>query len=298
MKNKIRYKRTFWTPFLILLFTLITTSCQQKKEESTKSKITVSILPQKYLVEQIAGNNFEIEVLIPPGASPVTYEPLPKQLANVKGSEIYFQIGHLVFEETWGDKIKSINPGLRVVNLSENLNLIEGDHAHGEVHDGHEEHVNPHIWMSPVLMKTMAKYVSEVLQDTHPENKQLFESNFNVFAKKIDSLDVELRDLFSGLENKNFLIYHPALTYFARDYGLSEFSLEKDGKEPSPKEFAELVVFARENKINKILVQSQFDKNNAITLAKEINAEIVTIDPLSEDWMQEVINLKNIFIGE
>lgn len=278
----------FTLPIFLMFFVF---SCKQNAKEESRPVITVSILPQKYMAEQIAGDKFDVEVLIPPGASPVTYEPLPKQLTQIKASEVYFQIGHLVFEDVWTSKIKNINPDLDVINLSENIDLIEGDHGHG--HD-HQEHANPHIWMSPLLMKKMANKVNETLKNKYPEDNHFFETNYLVFEKKLDSLHIELKAAFNKSTNKSFLIYHPALSYFARDYGLKEFSLEREGKEPSPKEFAALINSAKSENIKKILVQSQFDKSNATALAKEIGAEVISIDPLSENWFQEIVNLKNI----
>lgn len=279
--------------FFFLVF--LAFSCNQHTENDTKPVITVSILPQKYLVEQLAGDKFEIEVLIPPGASPVTYEPLPRQLTQIKESEVYFQIGQLVFEQAWTSKIKTIQPELEIVNLSENMKLMEGDHEHG---DGNHEHVNPHIWMSPLLMKEMAHTVNLALQKLQPENAQFFETNNEAFQTKLDSLHLSLLATFTETKNKSFLIYHPALAYFAKDYGLHEISLEKDGKEPSPRAFAELIDLARKENIDKILVQSQFDKSNATTLAKEIGAEVISINPLSENWEEEIVNLKKILAQE
>jgi zinc transport system substrate-binding protein len=281
--------------FGFLLLILIANSCKSVSDDNSKPIITVSILPQKYLVEQIAGDKVEVDVLIPPGASPVAYEPLPKQLSNLKKSNVYFQVGHLIFEEVWTEKIKNVNPELKIESLSDNMQLIEGDHNHGA---HHHHHFNPHIWMSPINMKLMAQDVYDVLVENLPEHNKLFSDNFEVFQNKLDSLHKELKAAFDNTTNKNFLIYHPPLTYFAKAYGFNEYSLEKDGKEPSPKEFAELVDVAKNKNINKILVQNQFDKSNAETLAKEIGAEIVSIDPLSENWFKEIVHLKKILTQE
>ena len=126
-----QYRMRFVIPGFVVMLLLLTLSCKQNNEKNEKAVITVSILPQKFLVEQIAGDNYDVEVLIPPGASPVTYEPLPRQLIQIKKSDIYFQVGHLVFEHSWTNKIKNINPGMAVINLSDNLDLIAGDHDHG-----------------------------------------------------------------------------------------------------------------------------------------------------------------------
>lgn len=271
---------------LILILLFIGVSCTTQKSEKN-NLITVSILPQKYFVEKIAGDLVKVQVLIPPGASPSTYSLLPSQMKDLSNSKAWLRIGKIGFEDAWYQKIEQANPDLKVFNTSDSAKWIT---AEEEIHGDHthQHGVDPHIWMSPDEVLHIAGLTYQALADLYPDKSHAFEQNFESFRTEVELLDEELTTRFDSLENRKFLIFHPALTYFARDYKLEQVALEVEGKEPSPKYMGQLVNQARQNNIRVVFIQKEFDQENAQQLADELDGEVVQIDPLSEEWETQI----------
>lgn len=271
-------------------------SCASKKSaEQAKPAITVSILPQKTFVEKIAGDDVDIQLLVPPGASPESYSLLPSQLKKVSQSQIWFRIGYLGFELSWSDKIAEISQSLQVVNLSEGLDLVIGEETrHGD--HIHYKGVDPHTWLSPALVKQMAKKMAEVISGLIPEKSSEYQANYEKFAAEIDELDKKIREALKDHQGRSFIIFHPSLTYFARDYGLIQHSLESEGKEPTPQHMAEVVDLAQKENIRVIYIQNEFDKEHARVFAEEINGKILEVKPLSDDWKENLMEMTTQFI--
>ncbi len=285
---------------IILLFVVaaLLFACNSKKtgnQDDGRPVITVSILPQKTFVEKISGDDFKINVLIPPGASPAAYTLLPSQLKEIARSEVWFRIGYIGFEQSWQEKIKQANKEMRVVDLSEGLNLIYGEEEqHGDhVHVGG---VDPHIWMSPSLVKQMAKRILNVLAELRPENSDKYQANYMEFVKEIDQLDIKIRNELKEFRGSEFITFHPSLSYFAREYGLVQHSLETGGKEPTPQHLREVVDLAKENGINVIYIQTEFDRDHARVFAEEIDGEIIEIRPLDPQWAENLMEITHIFV--
>lgn len=276
---------------LLLLALLFGMACSSPKNDE-QDLITVTILPQKYIVEKIAGDLLRVQVLVPPGAGPETYSLVPSQMKELSGSLAWLRIGKVGFEDAWSEKIIQANPDLKVFDTSQQADWIadeivqHGDHVHAHG-------VDPHIWMSPAEVQKIATLTYQALASLFPDKVELFEQNYHTFLSEIDLLDQELLNQFEGLENREFLIFHPALSYLARDYDLEQISLEVDGKEPSPKYMSELVKHAREAGIRVVLIQKEFDKENAQQLAKELQGEVVQIDPLAENWAEGLRDIAN-----
>lgn len=276
---------------LFILFFLAGLFSCNHQQNNNKPVVTVSILPQKYFVEKITGDHFNVNVMIPPGASPVTYEPSPKQMKELSASGVYFRIGHIEFEKSWMKKLKNIHPDMEVVDLSVNANLIEPDtDHHNHSHDDHHHHhgIDPHIWTSPKEVKNQVELIYRYFSDNYPDLKNEFTVNFNSFQKEIDSLDNYIESKLNPYKGKKFLIFHPALSYLARDYGLKQISIEIDGKEPTPLNMQEIISVAKSEKIKIVFVQKQFSTHNAEVIAREINGSVVQIDPLSYNWSESI----------
>ena len=272
---------------LILAVSIALFSCQPKKAVKKENLISVSILPQKYFVERIAGNDFEVNVLIPPGASPATYEPTPMQMKDIAQSVAYFRIGHIPFENVWLNNLIEGAGEIKVFDLSKGIELVRGPEVqHGD--HFHEGGIDPHIWSSPKAVKTVAENLYKGLAELAPANKKKYEENLNKFIEELDQLDQIASESFLNAEYKAFMIFHPALSYLARDYGVEQIAIEMDGKEPSPAHMQHLVVEAQEHGVKMVLIQKQFNKENAEAIAKEIGAKVVQIDPLHEDWFAEM----------
>lgn len=293
--------------YLITILFILNTSCNSGEEKASPPVISVSILPQKYLVDKITSEKYKVNVLIPSGASPAIYEPSPFQINQLNNSSLYLRIGEIIFEKTWIKKISKQNPDLKIVNLSENIVFIEAqDHKHSddEVHHAKSHHKNnehgkdPHIWMSPKNMKIISENILAGLTESFPSDSIMFAENYEILIDEInfiDSLFSSSREILSGL---NFLIYHPALAYLARDYEMTQHVLEFEGKEPGPAHIASIIDMAQELNIGYIFVQRQFSIDNAKSLANEIDAEIIVIDPLGENWDEQLLNIHNILISK
>jgi len=278
--------------FLLLLLPGILSACVNRPEaETSKARVTVSILPEVYFVRQIAGDLFDIDVMVPPGANPAIYEPTPQQLHGLSQSSLFLKIGYSAFESAWMEKLQSVNPAMAITDLSRGIPLIEEDHEH----DGMHSSVNPHTWLSPKNAEIIARNTAEDLTLTFPVDSALFRQNLQVLLQKIRELDSIIHSDLDSLSGRSFLIYHPALSYFARDYGLEQYSMEHDGKEPSPAHMKYLADVAKEKGISVIFLQMQFDQHNAEALARETGASIVQINPLDPEWYEQMLSISGVF---
>ncbi len=273
----------------LYLFFVILFACQPKTKE-TSNLVSVSILPQKYFVEQIAGNLLQVNVLVPPGSSPHNYEVLPSQMKDLAKSKAWLQIGLLTFEDAWKGKLADINKDLQIVNCSEGILPLAGDDHHEEGHE-HAGAFDPHVWLAPTEVKTLAQNTLKTLTKSFPEHAPEFEKNYSRFILKIDSLSAQIDQKLGSLKNRNILIFHPALAYYARQFKLEQIPLELDGKEPSPKHMKDIVDLAHQQNIHVIFIQKEFDSAFAKQMAQEINGEVLVIDPLDYNWEKQMLDI-------
>jgi zinc transport system substrate-binding protein len=268
-------------------------SCKTLPEQTIDHTISVSILPEKYFVNSIGGEKIKVNVMIPPGASHSTYEPTARQMYLLSRSQAYFKIGHLDFEYAWMTRFEGINPAMKIFDLSSRIDLIKGaaDHHPGNTESSAsevEKGIDPHIWMSPICVKTIATNILYSLISLYPSDSSEFIINYNSFISQVEEVDSLYRIDAEKLKNRSFIIYHPALAYLARDYGMEQIVLEFDGKEPPPAYIREIIDMARKKNIHSIFVQKQLSIDNSRSLAKEINAEIIRIDPMDENWKEQM----------
>ncbi|MDA3954316.1 MAG: zinc ABC transporter substrate-binding protein [Bacteroidales bacterium] len=267
-------------------------ACSNNKQEDqkfNKHTITVSVLPQKYFAEKILGDQYNINVMIPPGASPVTYEPSPRQMKELSASTTYIRIGHIEFEKAWMSKFQNLNPEMDIIDISINAELIESEYNHKTDHNGHHHHgVDPHIWTSPKEVKKQIELIYQYFVKKYPDSKPEFTNNYRNFANEIDSLDSYIEETLQAFQGRKFLIFHPALSYIARDYSLEQVSIEIDGKEPTPANIQEIIEVAKKEDIKVVFVQKQFSTHNAVVIANEISGRVVQIDPLSYSWNESI----------
>ncbi|MFA8342447.1 MAG: metal ABC transporter solute-binding protein, Zn/Mn family [Rhodothermaceae bacterium] len=288
----------------LLLISILVISCGTEK--SSKNKVFVSILPQKHFVKAIAGDKFEIDVMVRPGLSPATYEPLPQQILALGESKLYFRIG-VPFEKSWIDKIAANNKNLKIIDTRKNIELrsfetfeemSEEGHNHDHSHHGHDHGAkDPHIWLDPHIVKTQAKTICEALVSIDQTNADFYKTNLEKFLLKLDTLDAELFNITLASENKKFLVFHPSWGYFADRYDLQQFSIEFEGKEPSPSQLTQIIDYLKKNDIKTIFVQKQFSTTSAETIAREINGNVKTLDPLSENYFENLIYMAKEIAG-
>lgn len=255
---------------------------------NTESTINVfvSILPQKYLVERIGGNRVNVSVMVKPGLSPETYEPTPRQMAALNTARIYFRIA-VPFESVWIKRIRDLNPQVRIIECCGDLNITDPAYQN---HDGFNSRyaIDAHVWTSPKNAILLAGIIKSALSEYNPESAEYYSYNYNILVNNLDSLDAFIRNELAGISNHYFIVSHPSWGYFAETYGLQQISIEQHGTEVRAKELSRLIEFARQHDIHTVFVQKQFNTASAKTLAREINAEIVELDPLAEDYINNL----------
>jgi len=286
----------------ILSFSFLVLACNsasKSNEAGEKRVVTVTIEPQHFFLDQIAGDVFTINTLVPPGTSPETYEPSPSVMIELGKSDLYFKVGELGFENVWSERLAQNNPNVTIVDCSAGIEMMAGDlHGHDYDHaeeNGHSgEAPDPHVWSSPQAVRAFTKNMLDALVKADPDNRTVYLSNFEKLTDRINATDSTIRHLLQDAPSRSFIIYHPALAYFANDYGLHQFSVEFEGKSPSPAQIKELVDLARKERINTVFMQRGFDKKNVAVIAREIGAGVFEIDPLSYDWDEELLRIATI----
>ncbi len=273
----------------VLFFLLLQTSI------FAKPNIVVSITPQKTFVQKIAGEMAEVTVMVPPGASPHSYEPKVSQMVALSKANIYFSIG-VEFEEAWLDKFKSQNKNLKFIDMGagvEKFQMVEHHHEHEEHHEHHDhDEMDPHVWTSPNNVSIMAQTIYMNLTKLDPEHQQFYKKNLVNFLEEIFKTDLEIKNIFKELKpDTSFMVFHPSWGYFAKEYHLKQIAVEVEGKNPKPKEMIEIIKEAKEEDVKVIFTQPEFSDKSARTIAKETGVAVKKISPLSADWSQNLIQM-------
>lgn len=276
--------------WIVLITTIIVLGCvaPDAPADDGKINVVVSILPLADFVDKIGGDKVDVAVMIPPRASPVTYEPTPSQLKSLTNANMYVKIGSgIPFETIWMDKIVDINKDILVVDCSKNVNLMESDHHH-DSDDADMMENDPHIWLSLRNARIIAANIYNGLAEADPANRDYFLENKEKYLSELEILDNEIQIAFNNADKKTFIVLHPAWGYFARDYGLVQIPIEIDGKEPSSADVLRIIETAKANDIKTIFAQPQFNEKIAEIIAGEIGGEIANIDPLARDYIGNI----------
>jgi len=289
--NRINYIAIIVTIIAIITIGLISLYQSSDLDYVEKPRVIVTILPQEEFIEKIAADKVSITTMVPPGASPHTYEPRPSQMKEVTEAEMYAKVGAgLDFELVWMSKIIETNPNMLIIDSSKGIRLIEtvADNEYRE-HEIHErEHVgkDPHVWLSPKNAVIMVENLYEGLVKIDPDNKEFYTKNKDAYIESLKELDRTIMQTFSGLKTKKFMVYHDSWGYLAYDYGLEQIPIEKEGKEPTPEGIANLIDQARENNITIIFASPEFEIQTAKTIAEEIDGSVILISPLAKDYIE------------
>ena len=274
--------------FFYILTLVILCGCGNANHNSDKPIITVTIEPLRYFTEAIAGEHFKVVSMVPKGSSPESYDPTPQQLVALGNSQAYLRIGYIGFEQAWMKKLEANHPNMKVYDTSQGIDLIRSEgHWHGD--HFHEGGVEPHIWNSTQNASMMAENIYKALCELDSTHQEEYKHRLDSLKKTIARTDENVKAILKNAST-SFLIYHPALSYFARDYGLKQISIEEGGKEPSPAHLKELIELCKKEKIRVIFVQQEFDQRNAQLIADELGIKVVSINPLSYDWTDEMEN--------
>ena len=274
-------------------------SNQQKAgmaESNAKPTVTVTIPPYQYFVDKIAEDKVDVNVMVSNGNNPETYEPYAEQMMELSKSALYLKVGSIGFEQTWMKKLQDNAPDMKVIDTSVGIKPAKTPGGN----------IDPHVWMSCSNARIIASNILKALCELEPKNKAFFEKNYLSLLKIIDKRDSTIREGFKDHPEmvRKFVIYHPILTYFARDYQLEQLAIEEEGREPSASQLKSLIERARKEKIKFCLIQAEFANRNTTTFIKESQTKAMDINPLQGDWnwaMQEAaaaVQGKKIVVGK
>lgn len=258
--------------------------------------VTVTISPYKYFVDQIAKGKVDVNVMVSNGNNPETYEPYAQQMMELSKSALYLKVGSIGFEQTWMKKLQDNAPDMKVIDTSVGIKPAKTPGGN----------IDPHVWMSCSNARIIASNILKVLCELEPKNKAFFEKNYQSLLSIIDKRDSTIKENFKKDPDlvRKFVIYHPILTYFARDYQLEQLAIEEEGREPSASQLKSLIERARKEKIKFCLIQAEFANRNTTTFINESHTKAMNINPLQGDWnrsMQEAaaaVQGKKIVVGK
>ena len=275
--------------FIYIALAMMLYSCNNIEKKSYDNTIFVSIAPLKPIVEAIVGDDFSVEVLVPAGASPETFEPTPKQFIALNESVMVLSTGLLDFEKSI---LQRVHDQSKVINLSQGIATIAGSCSHTH-HGKHCHHgVDPHIWCSPKCIDIMAKNTYNAIVAMVPDKD--FSTAYSTLNEQIKELDSVVTKLCNNSSLPYFIIYHPALTYLARDYNLEQVAIEHEGKEPSAKHLATIIERARRDGMKRVFYQSEFPESSVAIVAEDIGAETVEINPLDENIFENIVTITTL----
>jgi len=283
----------------LLLGVIVLNGCRSSANftpTSNKLQIVVSIPPQKYFVERIGDDHITVNVMLPSGAEPHTFEPKPEQLKALSKADAYLRI-RIDFEDAWMDKFMATNSRMLVVDTTEGIQrrpIAPSSQAQSWLNDTQEK-LDPHIWLSPTLVKVQAQTIYRALVKLDAKHQEDYQTNLNRFLTDLDALDGEIRQTLTGVKNRKFIVFHPSWGYFAQDYQLEQVPIEVGGQEPSAAELAKLITTTKQEQIKIIFAEPQFSQQSAAAIAKEIGGTVLLIDPLSPDWMKNMQEVTNTF---
>ena len=274
----------FLLPLLVLLFT----ACGNRPDDN-RPTLVVSIEPLRYVVEAVAGDDYRVTTLMPEGASPETFEPTPRHMIEMSDCKMVFKSGTLPFERLPMEQMVQNMPHVPVADLAAEIEPLVDLTHHG--HDHGTDGFDPHVWMQPLNLSTMARKACQVLCSIDSVNRPHYEQRLQAFETEMDSLDAELKRTLTPVKHRSFLIYHPALGYFAHRYGLMQLSVEHDGKEPSAASLRILINQCKGEEIKHVFISKEHVGRGAQRVAESLNLQTTTINPLDYNVPQQLRNI-------
>lgn len=270
---------------VISLAMLFIPTSHRQNEAGDRLSVTVSILPYADFVWQVGGDRVDVSVMVPPGASPHSYEPTPSQMVSLSNTEVYVQVGSgIEFEMIWMDDLIAQNPGMTIINGSAGIDLLASS-------DPDEPGMDPHVWTSPINAKIIVQDIRDGLIAIDPAHEDYYRSNAENYMEQLDELDTYIHGELDSYSNRHFLTYHPSFGYFSKEYDISQLSIEFEGKEPTPQGLQDCIDLAGQYDLNYIFTEPQFVPEYAETIADAIGGETVTVDALSEHYITSMRTL-------
>ncbi len=262
--------------------------CGGKNKEDARPVLTVSIEPQRKMLEELVGERYRVVTLLSAGADPENFEPTMSQRIDLSESQALFTVGHLAFEPLLAREAGS---GTRVVDTSLGIEVVTGTHAHahGDVHD----EADPHVWTSMRNAKVMAGNMLQALVELDPDHADEYQARYEGMSQRLDSLDRAVAATIGEGGARAFAIWHPSLSYFARDYGLHQIAVGQENREVSAAKMKDIIDEAKDDSVRVFFAQKAYDTRQAEGISAEIGARTVTIDPLAYEWETELIQAAN-----
>lgn len=281
-----------------LAFTVISavllSGCASKSASSDgKLNVVTSFYPMYEFTKQVAGDHANVIALIPAGAEPHDWEPSAKDMTQLKNANVFVYNGIV---EGWVDQaLKSAeNKNRVVVEAIKGIELMEGlpedeheedqkkeDKDHKE--EAHEDHIlDPHVWLTPVLAQKEVEAIVVGLTQADPAHKEDYRKNADAYIGKLKALDESFKTGLKNVKRKEFVTQHAAFGYLAKEYGLTQVPIAglSPEEEPAPDKMAEIIKFAKENKVQTIFFETLVDPKVANTIAKEVGAKTDVLNPL------------------
>jgi zinc transport system substrate-binding protein len=279
------YREQTILPAMILLvsISLVNIACyKDESQNDNRVEVVVTIPPLAEFVEQVGGARVSVTSMVPPGASPHTYEPTPGQMKILSRADLYVKVGTKIeFELVWLDKLITMNETMQVCSASDNIATLRGQ-------EDESMDADPHTWLSVRNASLMAENIYQALSFVDPAHKNEYRTNLNDYHARLDSLDHSIVNMLSNKRERLFIVYHSAWNYFAHDYDLEQVVIEVGSKEPSAKTIQRTIDIARRHNIRIVFASPQFDRKYAEAIAHEINGKVILIDPLSEQYIKNM----------
>ena len=286
---------------LLLLIAPLLNGCASKPE-SEKMQLVASIEPLAWFAERIGGDRVAVSVMVPVGGNPHTYEPTPQQMARVSHATLFIKAGSGVeFELDWMQRLVDLNKSMAICNASDGVQLLpmsETEQDAAEAPDGHHRHgtLDPHFWLSPQNARLIAKNVEHSLAALDPDHESEYARNRARVDEELQQLDAHIRKRLAGVQQRRFLVFHPAWGYFAREYGLEQIAIEQEGKTLTPRQMEKVTQVARRNGIRVVFISPEFSAAQADAIAHDIGGKTVTVDPLAHDYLKNLANATEAFV--
>lgn len=264
-------------------------ACGDKSSDNRKH-LAVSIEPQRSILEQIAGPSFEVTTLMGRGADPETFDPSTAQRLAVDEADVYFATGVLPFEERLKE---SLGNGTEYIETVGNTELIYGTHGHdhGDAdHDDNHGHmaVDPHYWSSIDGVRQIADVMAVALAKQYPDSSEVFDARLKSFKQAVDSIENYVAGRIAQADSRVFAVWHPSLSYFAREFGLEQLALGSEGKDLSAKALAEAIEHARADSVEVFFYQPGVDSRQAEVMNEGIGSRLVPVYPLAYEWQEQL----------
>ncbi len=293
-------RKLFLLYLILLTIASYTNQTYAQQAKSDTIQVFTAIDPIAYIAREVSGSCAQVNVLMQSNQNPHTFEPTPRQMTQLATAQLYFKIG-IAFEEEVLKKFQSNFANLRIVDCSEGIikrHIEDHSHHHHEEnthhdddHETDQEHLDPHIWLSPPNAILIAEKIRQAFTQADPDNAKIYQANYDDLSKRITEVHTRLTNLLKPFEGQRLYVFHPAFGYFTDTYGIEQVAIETGGKSPTPKQLAHIIQQTKIDHVKIIFVQPQFEKRNAQAIASAINGSVVILNPMETNLLENFIRI-------